>query len=137
MLRDLRLATVAVLAAAGAALDIAQATLQARRLGADPMPMSKPNALQQFTAHAATELRCGALVKIAGQFVEVLHFDATVGANALEALRVADDQPVTFALGQVLRGYTVIQHAPHITIPNALSDADLELLRTRVDQRGT
>lgn len=140
MLRDLRLASVATLAAIATAFDLAQYALTRPRRRADPRHMSKPTALEQRRQASMQDLRPGALVAFnalpaKARLVEVIDYLPGRNPDALQGLNVHDgDAAVDLTFGQVLRGYTIIQQAPHI--PNVLSDADMDLLRTRVDQRG-
>lgn len=140
MLRDARTPVLAALVACAIACTATQA-LTRRPTRADPLRMTPPSALDQIITRAVDDLQPGALVALNAlpqgrRLVDVVTFDPAQGTGALQALDVHhDDMPLVITLGQVLRGYTIVQLAP--SIPNVLSDADLALLRVRVDQRGT
>lgn len=138
MLRDARAQAVVALVA----LALAAAQIQARRSRADPQHMSKPSAVQQVLEQAIADLQPGALIAFdcmpaGARLVEIVDFTPETAIKAVHGLDLRhSDMPIVLTLGQVYRGYTIVQPAPTVTIPNVLSEADLDLLRTRVDQRG-
>lgn len=112
--------------------------LRQRRARADAPSM---RTLADITAQAIEDLQPGTMVALnslpaGARLVDVVDFDPHRGLHALHCLDVHhDDMEIVVSLGQVARGWSVVQRPP--VVPNVLSDADVELLRTRVDQRGT
>lgn len=135
MPRELRAAAAQALAA----LAVAWWSLTGWRVAADAPHMTEHT--YSIMARATEELQPGALVALwalpAGRrLVEVLEYDPLNAAVALACHDQHADVDITLSLGQVLRGWQMVRAAPPYVIPNTLTDADVELLRTRVDQRG-
>lgn len=135
----------ALAAGALAAVDIATVALRRGRRRADAYRMTSPRtATEYLIAQAREDLKPGALISVSAmapavRLVEVVDFTPGIAGSSLRCLMTArDDAEITVPLSWLIGPtgtYSVVR--PPDAIPNQLSDADVELLRTRVDQRGT